>query len=314
MRPSVASSEPIIYVNGGFARQSEARISVLDHAVLYGDGVFDTVVAWDGGIFELDAHIDRFFRSLSAIALVCPVTRDELVHLLGEAVRRNGLHNAYIKWIVTRGSNGTPLMDPKDCVPNLIIIALPYIHRFDDARLARGLKLKTAAIRRPPGQVLDPHIKSLNYLNLVMAKLEARAAGAHEALLLDLDGHICEAPGYNVFVLHGQKLRTPAHDILEGVTRATVMDLARKAGLDVEACDLELYDAYTSDELLLCSTAGGVLPAAEIDGRQIGSGEPGPVFKMLDQAYKELLASGTRSTRIDTLSPTMASEEASARR
>jgi branched-chain amino acid aminotransferase len=301
-----APMEPIIYVNGCFVRQSEARISVLDHAVLYGDGVFDTVVAWNGAIFELDGHVDRFFRSLRAIALACPVSRGELVALLCEAVRRNGLTNAYIKWIVTRGSNGTPLMDPNGCVPNLIILVLPYIHRFDDTRLARGLKLKTAAIRRPQGQVLDPHIKSLNYLNLVMAKLEAKAAGADEALLLDVSGRLCEAPGYNVFVLHGRRLRTPSHDILEGITRATIMDLARAAGLEVDTGDLELYDAYTSDELMLCSTAGGVLPVAEVDGRRIGDGEPGPVFKMLDQGYKDLLASGARSTRIDnpTLVPT----------
>ncbi len=133
-----------------------------------------------------------------------------------------------------------------------------------------------AAIRRPPGQVLDPHIKSLNYLNLVMAKLEAKAAGADEALLLDINGRLCEAPGYNVFVLHGRTLRTPAHDILEGITRATVIDLARAKGLDVQVGDLELYDAHTSDELMLCSTAGGIVPAVEVDGRCVGTGEPGP--------------------------------------
>jgi branched-chain amino acid aminotransferase len=293
-----AAAEPIIYVNGAFVPEAEARISVLDHAVLYGDGVFDTVVAWNGAIFELDAHLDRFFRSLAAGSLASPVSRSELVGLLGEALRRNGLRNAYIKWIVTRGSNGTPLMDPKGCIPNLIILALPYIHRFDETSRPRGIRLKTAAIRRPPGHVLDPRVKSLNYLNLVMAKLEARAAGADEALLLDVHGRLCEAPGYNVFVLHGRTLRTPVHDILEGITRATVMNLARKADLDVEACDLELYHAYTSDELLLCSTAGGVLPAAEIDGRRIGSGDPGPVFRALDRAYKALLVSGEKSTRL----------------
>jgi branched-chain amino acid aminotransferase len=293
--------QPIIYVNGAFVPQSEAKISVLDHAVLYGDGVFDTVVAWNGAIFELDAHVDRFFRSLNAIALTSPVDRGELVSLLGDAVRRNGLTNAYIKWIVTRGSNGTPLMDPKGCVPNLIILALAYIHRFDGERRARGIKLKTTAIRRPPGQALDPHIKSLNYLNLVLAKLEAKSAGADEAVLLDMYGRLCEAPGYNLFVLQAGKLRTPAHDILEGVTRATVIDLARSIGIETEICDLELYDAYVCDELLLCSTAGGILPAAEIDGRRIGNGEPGPVFGKLDRAYKELLASGSRSTRIDDL-------------
>jgi branched-chain amino acid aminotransferase len=297
-RPVSAAREPIIYVNGEFVPQSEARISVLDHAVLYGDGVFDTVVAWNGAVFELDAHLDRFFRSLAAVSLVSPTSRGELVELLGEAIRRNGLRDAYIKWIVTRGSNGTPLMDPKGCSPNLIIIALPYIHRFDETRRATGLRLKTTAIRRPSGHVLDPHVKSLNYLNLVMAKLEARAAGADEALLLDVHGRVCEAPGYNVFILHGRCLRTPQHDILEGVTRATVIDLAKRRGIEVEACDLELYHAYTSDELMLCSTAGGILPVAEIDGRCIGGGEPGPVFRQLEAGYKTLLASGERSTRI----------------
>jgi len=290
--------EPIIYVNGEFVRQSEARISVLDHAVLYGDGVFDTVVAWNGAIFELDAHVDRFFRSLAAVSLVSPVERGALVKLLGEAIARNGLHNAYVKWIATRGSNGTPLMDPKDCVPNLIIIARPYIHRFDETRRSQGIRLKTAAIRRPPGHVLDAHVKSLNYLNLVMAKLEAKAAGADEALLLDVHGRVCEAPGYNVFVLHGRQLKTPRRDILEGITRSTVMDIARQRGLEVEACDLELYHAYTSDELMLCSTAGGILSAVEIDGRRIASGVPGPVFQQIDQDYKTLLASGERSTQI----------------
>ena len=220
--------------------------------------------------------------------------------MLGEAITRNDLRNAYVKWIVTRGSNGTPLMDPNGCVPNLIIIALPYIHRFDDARRSQGIRLKTTAIRRPPGHVLDPHVKSLNYLNLVMAKLEAKAAGADEALLLDVHGRVCEAPGYNLFVLQGRRLKTPRHDILEGITRSTVMDIAKQRGFEVEACDLELYHAYTSDELMLCSTAGGILPATEIDGRRIGGGKPGPVFQQLDQIYKALLASGDRSTRIGT--------------
>ena len=285
-------------MNGEFVRQSEARISVLDHAVLYGDGVFDTVVAWNGAIFELDAHLDRFFRSLAAVSLASPVERGELVRLLGEAITRNGLRNAYVKWIATRGSNGTPLMDPKGCVPNLIILALPYIHRFDETRRSRGIKLKTTAIRRPSGQILDPHVKSLNYLNLVMAKLEAKAAGADEALLLDVHGRVCEAPGYNVFVLHGRRLRTPEHDILEGITRATVMEIARRRGLEVDICDLELYHAYTSDEMLLCSTAGGILPVAEVDGRTIGSGEPGPTYRQLDRDYKALLESGERSTSV----------------
>src|SRR6266571_1345891 len=185
--------EPIIYVNREFVPQSQARISVLDHALLYGDGIFETAFAWKRRVFKLDAHIDRGFRSMAAIALGSPVSRDEMRRLVLETVRRNELENAYIKWIITRGANGKPLMDPTGCVPNLIILAQPYISRVSQERSASGLRLKTVAVRRPPGEVLDPRIKSLNYLNLVLAKLEAKAAGADEALLLDMRGRVCEA-------------------------------------------------------------------------------------------------------------------------
>ena len=190
--------EPIIYVNREFVPQSEARISVLDHAVLYGDGIFETAAAYGGRIFKLDAHIERGFRSMAAIALEPPCDRQTMRSLIIEAVRRNGLADAYIKWIVTRGSNGRPLMDPTGCEANLIILVQPPAKRVADERIAEGLRLKTVAVRRPPGQVLDPQIKSINYLNLVLAKLEAKAAGADEALLLDLNGRICEATGCNV--------------------------------------------------------------------------------------------------------------------
>lgn len=290
------ASEPIIYVNGEFVPQSEARISVMDHAVLYGDGVFETVVAWNGGIFRLDAHIDRFLRSCKAVGMASPVDRVALTRLLVEAVHRNALDNAYVKWILTRGSNGTPLMDPEGCVPNLIILAKPYIHRGPTG--AAGLRMKTAAIRRPSGQVLDAHIKSLNYLNFVLAKLEAKAAKVDHCLMLDLSGRICEAPGFNVFVVADGRLRTPRHDILEGVTRAAVMDLASAAGIACAADDLELYDAYTADEMFITSTAGGLIPVMELDGRIIGDGRPGPVFARLAEGYMGLLESGRESTPV----------------
>ena len=216
--------------------------------------------------------------------------------LIVETVRRNGLADAYIKWIVTRGSNGRPLMDPTGCVANLIILVQPPAKRVADERIAEGLRLKTVAVRRPPGQVLDPQIKSINYLNLVLAKLEAKAAGADEALLLD--GRICEATGCNVFIVKGRRLRTPRHDILEGITRETMIELAPTADLVAEACDLELYDAYTADEVFLSSTAGGLLPVSEIDGRRIGSGRPGPVFRALDAAYRALVSSEKYATPV----------------
>jgi branched-chain amino acid aminotransferase len=290
--------EPIVFVNGEFVPESQARISILDHAVLYGDGVFETACAWNGRLFKLDAHLDRCFRSMAAIALEPPVSRAKMRDLTIEAVRRNGFKNAYVKWIVTRGVNGRPLMDPAGCVANLIILVQPYINRASAERAAAGLKLKTVAIRRPSGDVLDPHIKSLNYLNLVMAKIEAKSAGADEALLLDRDGRICEVSGCNIFVLHGTHLRTPRHNILRGITRECVMEIAPSHGFTVEEADLELYDAYTADEIVICSTAGGLLAVAHIDGRAVGSGKPGPAFAKLSAAYERLLNSPQYGTDV----------------
>lgn len=290
--------ERVIFVDGAFVGEEQARISVLDHAVLYGDGVFETACAWQGRIFKLDAHLDRCFRSMAAIALEPPVSRAKMRDLIIESVRRNGFHNAYVKWIVTRGVNGRPLMDPAGCVPSLIILVQPYINRASGERAAAGLKLKMAAIRRPSGDVLDPQIKSLNYLNLVMAKIEAKAAGADEALLLDRDGRLCEVSGCNIFVLHGMRLRTPRHNILRGITRESVMEIAPALGFTVEEADLELYDAYTADEIIICSTAGGLLAVAHIDGRTVGAGKPGPAFARLSAAYERLLASSKYGTDV----------------
>jgi branched-chain amino acid aminotransferase len=279
----------VAYVGGEFVPEAQASVSILDHAVLYGDGVFETVVAWQGRIFKLDAHVRRFLRSCAAVALDCPVTEEQLTDLVVETVRRNGLENAYVKWILTRGSNGTPLMDPVGCVPNLIIMARPYIDRSS----ATGLRMKTVAVRRPPGQVLDARVKSLNYLNLVMARIEARAAAVDQALMLDVHGRVCEAPGFNVFIVAGDVLKTPRHDVLLGITRETTIELAAELGLPVLETDLELYDAYTADEIFLTSTAGGLVPVVEVDGRTIGDGTPGPVLSALRDAYLAALSSAS---------------------
>lgn len=292
--------EPIAYANGEFVPESRATISILDHGLLYGDGIFETALAWNGRVFKLDAHVDRGFRSMAAIALSPPVGREEMIELILETLRRNEFDRAYVKWIVTRGSNGSPLLDPEGCEANLIIIARPYIGRLSDDRIAQGIRVKTVGVRRPSGQVLDPRIKSLNYLNLVLAKIEAKAAGVDEALMLDLRGRISEATGTNVFLVNGSRLRTPQHDILAGVTRATVMELAAELGYSVEVGDLELYDAYNAEEIFLCSTAGGLFPVRELDGRSIGSGKPGPVFAKLSQAYQDLIASDRYGTAIRT--------------
>jgi branched-chain amino acid aminotransferase len=282
--------EPIFYVNGEFVAQSQARISVLDHALLYGDGVFDTVFGWGGRIFRLDEHIERSFRSMAAIALESPIPREEMRAVVIEAARRNAHPQAYIKWLITRGENGRPLMDPASCHPNFIVIVQPYIERVSAQRASTGVSLKTVAVRRPSGQVLSPQIKSLNYLNLVLAKIEAKNAGADEALLLDLNGQLCEATGCNVLVLKDGVLRTPRRDILRGITRDAVMELASDLGFNPVEADLDLYDAYVADEVMICSTAGGLLPVTKVDGRPIGAGKPGPAFGALNEAYRKLIA------------------------
>jgi branched-chain amino acid aminotransferase len=295
---SHAMSNRIVFVNGEYVNERDAKISVLDHAVLYGDGVFETALAWDGRVYKLHAHVDRLYRSMKAIALDPPYSKPEMVEILLETVRRNALQNAYIKVLVTRGPNGEPLMDTTDCIPGVIAFARPYLYMASPDRIANGLTVKTASVRRPSAQVLDPHIKSLNYLNLVMAKLEAKAAGADEALLLDLRGHVCEAPGYNVFIVNGSTLRTPWEDILEGITRETVIEMATAADLNVQETTVELYDVYTADEFFFCSTAGGLLPVVSVDGRAIGTGVPGPVYRQLHAAYEGVLASGVDTTPV----------------
>jgi branched-chain amino acid aminotransferase len=292
------SSEPTVYVGGEFVRESQARVSVLDHGLLYGDGVFETVFAWHGRIFKLEEHLDRGERSMAAIALPPPLPRERMREVIVETVRRNGFRDAYVKWIVTRGVNGRPLMDPSGCVPNLIVLVQPYIERASAARIEQGLTLKTVAVRRPSGDVIDPQIKSLNYLNLVMAKIEAQAAGADEALLLDRAGHLCEVSGCNLFVRHGTQLRTPRRDVLAGITRATVCEIAPALGFAVVEDDLELYDAYTADELFICSTAGGLLPVARLDGRAIGVGTPGSAWRALRDAYQALIESDRHGTPV----------------
>jgi branched-chain amino acid aminotransferase len=293
-----SAAEAIVYVGGEYVRESQARISVLDHALLYGDGVFETVFAWHGRIFKLDEHLERGYRSMAAIALAPPLPRDAMRGVVIETVRRNGIRDAYVKWIVTRGVNGRPLMDPTGCVPNMIVLVQPYIHRASAERAQQGLTLKTVAVRRPSGAVLDPQIKSLNYLNLVMAKIEAQAAGADEALLLDGDGHLCEVSGCNLFVRQGRHLRTPRRDVLAGITRATVLELAPALNYRASEEDLELYDAYTADELFICSTAGGLLPVTRLDGRVIGNGRPGEAYGALREAYQTLIESDRHGTPV----------------
>jgi branched-chain amino acid aminotransferase len=291
-------SEQIVFVNGEFVPAAEARISVFDHALLYGDGVYDTAFCWKRRMFKLEEHLDRLFRSLAYIKLEPPFPRERLRELILETVRRNDLENAYVKTIITRGTTEKPLLDARGANPGCVIFALPYLSLVSDEARRQGVRLKTSTLRRTPTSSLDPRVKSLNYLNIVLGLIEAQAAGADTAVMLDLEGHVVEGAGFNVFAARDEALATPATGVLEGITRATVLELAGELGLNAGERNLTLYDLYAADEVFLSSTAGGLMPVCEVDGRPIGQGRPGPIYEQIADAYLQLLESGRHATRV----------------
>lgn len=296
--PGAEASEPIVYVNGDFVAGSEAKISVFDHVVLYGDGVYDTMCAWNHRLFKLDEHVDRLYESAHAIQLELPVAKEELKEIILETVRRNELRNAYVKVIATRGVGPQPLMSPHNCTPGLIVFAVPYMSLADQDAETGGIRMIVASLRRIPNECLSTKIKSCNYLNHILMRMEANEAGADDAIELDMEGYVCEAPGYNVFVVKQGVLHTPRDNILVGVTRQTVIELAEAAGIPVVEGRLQPFDLYNADEVFLSSTAGGIFAVVELDGRAIGEGKQGPVTGQMRDAYTALLEGGERSTPV----------------
>jgi len=288
----------VVYVNGEFVPAGQASVSVFDHGLLYGDGVFDTMFATHGYIFKLAEHVERFRKSLRAIRLEPPVPLDSIPELILETVARNGLRDAYIKIVATRGVSPEPLLDPRNCAPTLVVFARPYLSLAGAGKKETGLSTKLTTTQRISHLALDPRVKSLDYLNLVLAKLEALASGADEALLLDDQGLVCEAPGYNLFIVSDGVLVTPGRSILEGITRETVWELADDLDIPIAEDDVRPYDLLTADEAFLTSTAAGLIPVVRVDGAPIGDGRPGPIFRALDAAYEEMQRSGRHGTPI----------------
>lgn len=278
--------EPRIYVDGTFRDRRDATLSVFDHGLLYGDGVFEGLRAYAGRVFALDAHITRLFASARAICLDLQRTREEMAEIVLETCRQNRIVDGYIRLVVTRGV-GDLGVDPRRCTggPSVVVIAVPALQVFDEAR-GRGLRLVTAVHRRVAHDALNPSVKSLNYLNSVMAKIEANQRGADEALMLDSQGYVSEATVDNIFVLHGRRLMTPwTSTNLDGITRRTIMGLAPALGLSVEERPLALYDVWAADEVVITGTAVEVQPVVEVDGRPIGTGAIGPIAQQLVEAY-----------------------------
>jgi branched-chain amino acid aminotransferase len=292
---SNSQAEPILYVNGEFVPRSQAKISVFDHVVLYGDGVYDTMVAWNGAIFKLQEHIDRLFESAYAIKLTVPLSKAQVREVIGQTVRCNGLRDAYVKIVVTRGVGAQPLLSPYHCTPGIIVFAVPYMSQAGDKGGDLGIKMITSSMRRVPNECISTKIKSCNYLNHVLMRMEANEAGADEAMELDLEGYVCEVPGYNVFVVKKGRLFTPKDNILVGITRATVIEIAAEEGLQVIEGRLQPFDLYTADEAFLSSTAGGIVSVGQLDGRMVADGAAGSITRLMRARYEALLESGEKS-------------------
>jgi len=281
----------IIYAGGAFRPAAEAAVSVFDHGLLYGDGVFEGIRAYNGRVFKLERHIERLFDSARAIRLQIPVAREAIEALVLETCRRNGIVDGYIRLLVTRGAGDLGL-DPSACPrPDVVVIARAGVRLYKRAP-NQGISAVTSAFRRNAADATSPAIKSLNYLNNVLARIEATDRGADEAILLDPDGHVAEATADNVFIVTERTLVTPPTSTnLRGITRETILGLAEALGIRTEEKPFALFDLWTAREAFMCGTMAEVVPIASVDGRTIGTGSPGPTTLRLMAAYGELVRS-----------------------
>lgn len=285
----------VTYVNGAFVPKEEAVISVFDHGLLYGDGIFEGIRAYNGRVFRLDEHLDRLYDSARTIMLDIPLTREEMREAILETLRRNNLRDGYIRPVVSRGVGDLGL-DPRKCARPTVIIIVDSIQLYPKEAYLKGLRTITATTRKVRPDMLNPRVKSLNYLNNIMARIEANQAGVDEAIMLTADGYVCECSADNVFVIHDGQIWTPPPylGILAGITRGAVLDLARDLEIPAIERVFTLHDVYTAQESFLTGTGAEVGPVVEVDGRAIGDGRPGPITGRLIEAFHTLVRrSGT---------------------
>jgi branched-chain amino acid aminotransferase len=278
---------PTIWIDGEWHTKESGRVSVFDHGLLYGDGVFEGIRVYAGKVFKLQEHLDRLWDCAHAVLLSVPISKAAFGAVIEEAVRRSGLREAYIRPIITRGI-GDLGVDPRKCPAPTMIVIVDAINIWSPERYEQGLSVITAGTPIPHREALSPRVKSLNYLSHCMAKLEANVAGADEALMMDSSGHVAEGTGQNLFVVKGRTLRTPPlyAGILAGVTRSVVMQLAGEAGHSVKEEMLNRFDVYTADEAFLTGTASEIAPIRSYDGRSIGAGKAGPITRDLMVRFK----------------------------
>lgn len=279
----------IVYLDGQYLPREQAMVSVFDHGFLYGDGVFEGIRSYNGVVFRLTEHLVRLYESAKTIGLEIPIPLSEMEEVVLETVRRNELRDSYIRLVVSRGFGDLGL-DPRKCTKPTIVCIAASINLYPPAMYENGLEVVITSTRKNRPDVLSPRVKSLNYLSNIMAKQELARAGILEGIMLTAEGYVAEATADNVFMVKKGILFTPPKflGILEGVTRNAVMDLARKAGIEVREEVFTAHDLYNADESFLTGTAAEVIPVVKVDARTIGDGKPGPMTKQLIQAFREL--------------------------
>lgn len=287
-----------VYIDGKLYDKENAKVSVFDHSFLYGDGVFEGIRAYAGKVFKFDEHIERLYDSAKACLLSVPIEPEEMKQAILDTMAANNLTDSYIRVVISRGTGDLGL-DPRKCPKSTVVIITTTINLYPAEFYETGMPLITASTRRASPAVLDPRIKSCNYLNNILAKTEATRAGCAEAIMLNELGQVAECTADNIFIVWKGVVRTPAtwSNILAGITRNTVIELAKEAGIPVEECSMTRYDLYSADEAFLTGTAAEIMPVIAIDQRQIGNGKPGPVTKDLLRRFRKLTGSDSKAAR-----------------
>ncbi|MEM2068941.1 MAG: branched-chain-amino-acid transaminase [Nitrososphaerota archaeon] len=280
----------LVYIDGEFVPRSQAKVSVFDHGLLYGDGVFEGIRSYNGVVFRLIEHIDRLYDSAKTIMLDIPITKQEMVNVVLETLRKNKLKDAYIRLVVTRGVGDLGL-DPRKCSrPSIIVIAQPMEPLLGKEVKEKGVRLVISSVRRDRVDATTHQAKTLNYLNSILAKVDAINAGVDDAILLDERGFVSEASAANLFIVKSDVIATPPQTagILPGITRATVIELAKKIGYSVEERDITPHELLTADEVFLTGTAAEIVPVVEVNRRKIGDGKLGPVTRRLIEEFEKI--------------------------
>ncbi|MFH1454046.1 MAG: branched-chain-amino-acid transaminase [Armatimonadota bacterium] len=279
-----------VYIDGKHVSKEDAKVSVWDHGLLYGDGIFEGIRAYSGNIFKLQEHIDRLYNSAKSLCMEIPLSQKEMTDAVVETCRLNNITDGYVRLVVTRGVGDLGL-DPKKCSKSTIIIIADKIQLYPEEKYKKGLKVTISSVRKNFPESMNPKVKSLNYLNNILAKIEAGHAGADEIVQININGYVCECSADNIFIVKNGVLHTPHPSVglLEGVTRDTVIEIAKKEQLEVREDFLTSHDLYVAEEMFLTGTGAEIISVVWLNGRTIGDGKPGPVTKLLLERYREIV-------------------------